>query len=275
MFDDNIDESVFDRYLDILGVSRKKLSLGFLSELVAAHLIRVPFENISKLYYRKKYNLRNLPGLKKYLDGIEQFHFGGTCYSNNYYLYLLLEHLGFDIKLCGADMANPDVHLVSIVRVEGREYIVDVGYAAPFLSPLPRDIRKDYEIRLGHDRYVLKPRDNQGRSKLELYRDGVYKHGYKVKPMARSIEHFADAIAHSYTDQATFTNAILLVRFLVNSSITIFNLKLIESEGLNQKIRQLADRHELAEAIEGNFGIPTKIATEAINELGELKDAWT
>ena len=266
--------SVFSRYLDLLHVERSKPSYDYLAALVKAHLTRVPFENISKLYYRKKSNLRSLPDLDKYLDGIEKYNFGGTCYSNNYYLYLLLRHLGFDIKLCGADMSNPDVHLVSIVSLADREYVIDVGYAAPFIMPMPRDLRTDYEIVLGNDRYVLRPQDSRGRSEVELYRDGHYKHGYIIKPNARAIGEFADVIARSYSHEATFMNALLLVRFYHHRSVVIHNLTLIKSEGAIQERFPLPDRETLTQKIEEYFEIPRDIAREAIADLGELQNAW-
>ena len=119
-------ETLFDRYLNILGVSRKEPSITALYEIVTAHLTKVPFENISKLLYKKQ-GLKNIPDLSVYLDGIEKFNFGGTCYSNNYYLYLLLKYVGYDLKLCGADMKNPDVHIVSMLKIGGRDFIVDCG----------------------------------------------------------------------------------------------------------------------------------------------------
>ena len=274
MFNNKISDELFNRYLNILRISSSEPSLNQLSSIVAAHLYRVPFENISKLYYKKTLGRRTLPGLSEYLDGIEIYHFGGTCYANNYYLYLLLKYLGYDIMLCGADMANPDVHLASIVKLDDREYMVDVGYAAPFDHPLPRDLDHDYEIKLGNNRYVLKPRDSQGRSEMELHRNGIHKHGYVVKPVARSIEHFTDVIAHSFTGEATFTNALLLVRMFPNRSIVIHNLHVIESEGMEQRIVEIPNRAELAHVIEHYFNIPKQIAAEAIAELGELGDAW-
>jgi hypothetical protein len=46
-------EEVVDHYLTILGVVQREPSLEALRELLAVHLTRIPFENISKLYYRK------------------------------------------------------------------------------------------------------------------------------------------------------------------------------------------------------------------------------
>jgi arylamine N-acetyltransferase len=265
---------IFDRYLRILGLTKRNPGREALSELVAAHLTRVPFENVSKLYYRKREGRRSLLELEHYLDGIERYNFGGTCYSNNYYLHLLLVHLGYEVKLCGADMNNPDVHLVNIVSVEGREFLVDVGYAAPFMKPLPRDLDHDFEIRLGRDRCVLKPRDKAGCSRLELYRDGELKHGYIAKPIPRGIEHFAGVIEHSYTNEATFMNALLLIRFYRNYSFAIHNLTLIESRGREFNICKLTNRNELSHVIEKHFGILREIAAEAVAEINIFDDAW-
>ena len=150
--------------------------------------------------------------LEGYLDGIERFNFGGTCYANNYYLHTLLQHLGFDVRLCGADMNNPDVHLVSIVALESREHLVDVGYAAPFFEPLPRDLERDLVIDFGRCRYVLRPTDGLGRSRLDMYRDGELTHGYLAKPEPRSIDEFDGVIRGSYRSSANFMKNSCLFR---------------------------------------------------------------
>ncbi len=262
------------RYISLLGVQRRKPSMDALCELVQAHLLRVPFENVSKLYYKKHQGLRGIPNLETFLDGIERFHFGGTCYSNNYYLYLLLANLGYQNRLCGADMSNPDVHLVSIVNLEKREYLIDVGYAAPFLTPMPRDLTTDYTIVLGRERYVLKPQDESGCSRMELYRDGNLNHGYLAKPASRQIYEFERVIAASYRKDATFMNALLLARFFPNRSLVIHNLTVIESLGTASSIRTLANPGELGQAVFELFGIPKEFTLEAVNGLGQLRDAW-
>jgi arylamine N-acetyltransferase len=265
----------FDRYLRILGCPAREPGREALAELVAAQLTRVPFENISKLYFLGREGLRRLPGLERYLDGVEQFNFGGTCYANNYYFYRLLDHLGYDVKLCGADMSAPDVHVVSLVSIEGLEYIVDAGYAAPFFSPLPRDLEHEHVVELGHDRYILKPQNEDGSSKLEMYRDGELKHSYRVKPVPRSIEHFEAVIADSYRPEATFMNAVLIVRCEPNRMWRLHNLTLSELHGRSQRSRRLADRGELARVAEERFGIDAGIVAEVTDGIGELGDAWT
>ncbi len=265
---------LFDRYLRVLDIEPKPPSLAALSELIESQMARVPFENISKLYFKKSLGFCGLIEFERYLDGIESNHFGGTCYTTNYRFYRLLEYLGYDMTLCGADMSNPDVHLVSMARLDGREYIVDVGYAAPFTMPLPRDLTEDYIIEHGEDRYVLKPRDKAGRSLLEMYRDGKFRHGYIAKPEARKIEEFNAVIADSFSPEATFMNAVLLTRYWPGRSISIRNLSVIEVDGRNIRISPLAGRKELTEAIEAHFGIVPAISAEAIGEIKAFGDAW-
>jgi arylamine N-acetyltransferase len=262
------------RYLDLLGIRRRPPGLAALRELVRAHLTRVPFENISKLYYRKHLGLHGLPGLERFLDGIDRFHFGGTCYTNNFYCYQLLANLGYEVMLCGAAMVEPDVHLVSLVRVAGREYLVDVGYAAPFLAPLPCDRNDDHVLVLGRDRYVLKPRDDRGRTRMELYRDGALRHAYVVKPVPREIGEFEAVIAASFRPESTFMKALLLARFFPDRSLVIHNLSVIESRGERATVRRLSDRNELAAAVEDGFGIPAEITADVVKELAEFGDAW-
>lgn len=262
------------KYLNLLGITPKSPTMDELQEVTRAFFARVPFENISKLYYLKKHGLRNTPEIEQYLDGIERYNFGGTCFSNNYYLYLLLKNLDYDVMLCGCDMTNPDVHLAIVVDIDRHQYLVDAGYAAPFTAPLPLDLKEDYEILSGYDRYVLKPKNTEGRSILELYRNGELKHGYSIKPRPRDITEFNETIVDSFREKATFLNSILMAKFLPGKSTVIHNLSIIESTGTDVEISKLANRDELAEAIYIHFRIPLEISREVIYDLGNLEDAW-
>lgn len=261
------------KYLGLLGVDNRSPSLDALTELVTAHLTKVPFENISKLYYREHLGLKTIPDINTYLTGIEQYHFGGTCYSNNYYFYSLLANLGYAARLCGADMKSPDVHMAIIVDVDDQEFLVDVGYAAPFFLPIPRDLKADYCITLGPDKYILKPQDTQGNSYLELYRDGLLTHGYKAKLGFKKFSDFP--VSDSFRDDATFMNSLLLARFFYpNRSIVIHNLELVESLGVSFSKRSLKDRTELIQVISEYFNIPLEIVRSTLNQLRNLTDPW-
>jgi arylamine N-acetyltransferase len=259
----------------VLGVAAAPPAPEHLAELVRAQLMRVPFENISKLYLRKRRGHRFMPELELHLDGIERHNFGGTCYPNNSYFNLLLRHLGYDVSLCGADMSDPDVHIVSVVRLAGREYLVDVGYAAPFYEPLPRDLQAEHVVRFGRHSYVLHPRDELGRSRMDHLRDGERIHGYTAKPEPREVGFFEKVIADSYDDTASFMNAVVVERFFEDRSLRIHNLKMIESTPDSSTETRLADRHELIGAVERYAGIPADIVRDAIEDLGLSGDIYT
>ena len=266
---------MFNRYLDILGLAKRQPSLEALTEIVRAQLGRIPFENISKLHYFEKSGSKSIPDFRSFIEGIERYHFGGTCYSSNYYLNELLKYLGYDIRLCGADMANPDGHIVSIVTLGGRDFLVDVGYGAPFLSPLPLNLSDDHRIAWGDDEYVLLPRDGRGHSELQLYRGGALKHRYSVKPEAREISEFNGVIEDSYGSSATFMNAILLTRFERNSSIRIHNHSLIESRDGEFRKVAIHDREELIARIVHHFHMPEDMVRTSVRAVSSYGDAWS
>jgi arylamine N-acetyltransferase len=267
-------DSLYEKYLKILKISKRNPSIGALTQLVTAHLNTIPFENISKIYYKNNYGLMTIPDFDLYLEGISINNFGGTCYPNNYYLNQLLNYLGYDVRLCGADMTNPDVHIVNIVKINNRDYLIDVGYAAPFLNPIPLDLNEEYKIALGSDEYIILPKSENGFSELKMFRNGQVKHGYIVKPYSRSISEFETVIKDSFRESALFLNAILLVRFKPNSSVMIHNFSLVKTYNLNSKIINLESKAELIDNILTHFTIPRDVVIESLNYVTNFEDAW-
>jgi len=98
----------------------------------------------------------------------------------------------------------------------------------------PEANSSDHVVALGRDRYVLRPREAGGRSRLEFHRDGAFKHAYVVKPSPKRLEDFQSAIAESYRPSATFLNALLLARFRPGAALFIHNLTVTESQGLHR-----------------------------------------
>jgi arylamine N-acetyltransferase len=266
---------IFDWYFSILGIEQEEPSFEHLSRLVRAQLIRVPFENISKLYLKKTQNASYIPSLEEHLTGIEDFNFGGTCYANNPYFAALLRHSGYDVDLCGADMTRPDVHVVSLVRLEGREYLVDVGYGAPFYSQMPRDLDRKHEVAFGNNLFVLHPRDAEGQSRMDHLRDGTLIHGYTAKPQPRGIEHFDKVIRNSYSDAATFMNVVVIERFFSDHAVRIHNLTLTESTATGASVTHLADKKDLVEAIGHHCGFPADIIQEAVADIALEADIYS
>ena len=260
----------FNKYLNILGIGRSEPTLNYLTELIASHLCNIPFENISKIFYYKTLQLRNIPDFELYLNGIEKHNFGGTCYSNNYYFNQLLNHLGFDVILCGADMSLPDVHLTNVVKIDDRKYLVDVGYGTPFFRPIPMDTKKVYSIVHGYDKYSYFPINKSGVFELKQFRGNKIKHGYRVKPLKRNIEEFKKVIEDSFAPSAEFLNRITIVRFVNTSSVSVRNYSLVKINNKDVEKIDLVNRDELINAIAVNFNLRKDIVEESVNFISVL-----
>lgn len=265
-------KKLFDKYLELLGVKKSQPDFNLLKKIVRSHLINIPFENISKLLYKKQ-GMSYIPDLSRYLDGIKNYNFGGTCYVNNYYLYLLLKDLGYYIKLCGADMKKPDVHIFSIVAIDNNEYIIDCGYAAPFFEPLPRDLNNDFIISFGHEKYLIKPKDESERTTVEQYYKNDLQHWYIANPKPRKIEEFDKVIKESYADDAVFMNAIRITRFLENGSLVLKNLSLTETVNQQSSTIKILLK-DIPSIIQEKFGLPMDVVENAVGHFKELKDIY-
>lgn len=171
-------------------------------------------------------------------------------------------------------MSKPDVHIANIVKIENYEYIIDTGYAAPFLEPLPRNLQTDYIISKGVNRYVLKPMDSNGSSRMELYRNDELLHGYVLKPQPRSIEEFKEVIEQSFKAEATFMNAILLARYSHDRSYIIHNLNYTEIRADIIKTYTISTREELTRLINKAFGIPENILETVLIDQLLVHGAW-
>jgi len=267
-----MNNNLFNKYLELIDNKATAPTYELLCKLVKAHLIKVPFENISKLLFKKQ-GMNYIPDLDVFLEGIERHNFGGTCYTNNYYFHLLLDHLGFDVKLCGADMKDPDVHLINIVTIDEKEFILDVGYAAPFLQPLPRDLNTDFVIPSGNERYVVRPKDEHKKTLIEQYSGNELQHWYTAKPEARKIEEFRGVIEDSFADYSTFMNAIRAVRFTANGSVSLRNYSLTEINGENVTATKIL-REDIPKAICEKFSMPEQLVKEALDCIKEIKDIY-
>lgn len=267
------DKGLYQRFINILGLETRLPSLEALSELLAAHLSVIPFENISKLFYKATLNQDQLPSFDQYLKGIEKFNFGGTCYSNNYYLFKLLAHLGYQVQLNNADMKKPGVHMVIRVILENRDYLVDVGYAAPFKQPIPLFLEEDFCVESGRNHYLFKPKDLLGRTKLILLRNGIVKHGYTINPEAMTIEDFNHVISESFRPDSNFFNSLLVTKMISGHFCTLHNLEYSEAKVLESKDFPIRDLHELTAFIEVKFGIPGSISRQVLPELNLSGDA--
>jgi len=140
-----------------------------LRELQVAHLLSVPFENLS-IHSSEPIVLNDEALFTKIVERKR----GGFCYECNGLFAALLRALGFDVTMLSAEVANaaggfsePFDHMTLMVKLDQR-WLVDVGFGDSFLEPLLVDERSEqvqgprvYRI-LADDYYLLlSHRDNE------------------------------------------------------------------------------------------------------------------
>ncbi len=131
----SLDADRLDAYLNRIGL-RERPSPGreALDAIVAAHLRRIPFENIDVLLGR--------PidiALDAVFDKLVTRERGGYCFEHNTLLAAALTALGFEVVPLAArvrygvdeGVPTPQSHLLLRVRIAHRDYIADAGFGGP------------------------------------------------------------------------------------------------------------------------------------------------
>lgn len=184
-----------DRYLDRLGLDRPEATdLAALAALQRAHLVRVPFENLDIVFAGGVAHDR-----RRAFDKIVSGR-GGWCFEVNGAFGLLLDALGYDVRLLGAAvlLGGPTTvieHL--LLEVSGGDgdldpHLVDVGFGDSFTVPVPLNQRGPLDGGSATFELLASP---QGTTLAE-HVDGVPEARLRFKRVAHDFDDF-DAIATS------------------------------------------------------------------------------
>lgn len=121
--------AVTDDYLAAMGLERADPSLELLTDMVQRHVSQFAFSSVNPRLGEAM--PLDLPSLH---DRLVVRRRGGYCFENNGLFFEVLEELGFSprLQMCrvvlGRDIHPGLTHRVSRVVLEGREYVVDVGF---------------------------------------------------------------------------------------------------------------------------------------------------
>lgn len=125
-----------DAYLERIGHPRAPPSAETLRSLHVAHVRAIPFENVDVV-------LAAHPGLslEAISDKLVRRRRGGYCYEHALLFAAVLQRLGFAVRRRMARVQprrpGPYTHMMLIVHVDGVDHLVDVGFGAGMLSPMP------------------------------------------------------------------------------------------------------------------------------------------
>jgi len=127
------------RYLALLGIEHPAPSLENLTRLVKAHVLTVPFENVTAHLRRRAHDGSPVPAPDpvELLDAWERRSGGGVCFEIAAMAVPLVRSLGYDAHLILAHISGPFGHQAIVVHLDGRRYLLDLGIAV--FAPIPLD----------------------------------------------------------------------------------------------------------------------------------------
>ncbi len=225
-----------------------------LRALQEAHLLTVPFENLS-IHSKQRIILEE----EALFDKVVTRRRGGFCYELNGLFAGLLRALGFEVDMLSARVANaagefgPEFdHMTLMVRLDQR-WLADVGFGDSFREPLLLDtpdeqVQHDraYKIVPENDRLILWQRENGDDWKTQ----------YSFTLQSFTFPDYAEMCHyHQTSPQSHFTQKRVCTRATPQGRITLSELRLITTENGKRSEQILSDQQEYAKVLRQNFGI--------------------
>jgi N-hydroxyarylamine O-acetyltransferase len=225
-----------------------------LRRLHVAHLLTVPFENLS-IHAGEPIVLEDEPLYAK----IVQRRRGGFCYELNGLFAALLRELGFHVEMLSARVANregvfgPEFDHMALLVTLGERWLADVGFGDSFVEPLLVDERAEqtqgasaFRIEEDGDGLVLLRRDAGGAWEPQ-YRFSLEPHAYAdYAEMCRF---------HQTSPDSHFTRQRLCSRLTDGGRLTLSGTRLIQTVGGERLEQELASEAEYVAALGEHFGV--------------------
>jgi N-hydroxyarylamine O-acetyltransferase len=224
-----------------------------LRALQVAHLLNVPFENLS-IHAQEPIVLKNEALFSKVVERRR----GGFCYELNGLFAALLRELGFDVSMLSAEVASasggfsqPFDHMTLLVKLEER-WLADVGFGDSFLEPLKIDALSE-QVQ-GDQAFRIVP-DGDYLLVLRKYAD-EWKPEYRFTLRPYQYNDFEEmCLYHQTSSQSHFTQKRVCSLATISGRITLSDMRFIVTANGMREEHTLASTTEYNEILDEKFGI--------------------
>jgi N-hydroxyarylamine O-acetyltransferase len=248
-----MDEKTLLAYLRRIGAERPQiLDEMALAGLHRAHLMTVPFENLS-IGVGEVISLAESDLISKIVTRRR----GGFCYELNGAFALLLQALGADVvrvaaRVYGDGLLGPPFdHLALVVRlpVGDDTWLADVGFGSHTTYPLRYESRQEQHDPGGQ--FVLTDTTD---GDVEVLRDGQPQ--YRLETRGRALADFTPTCWWQQTSpESHFTKNSICSRLTADGRITLSGRTLITTSGGRRTEQQLETDDAVRSAYHDHFGI--------------------
>ena len=224
-----------------------------LRALHVAHLITVPFENLS-IHAEEPIVLEDEALFAKIVERRR----GGFCYEANGLFAALLRALGFKVTMLSAEVAGKDGsfsppfdHMALMVTLE-QQWLADVGFGDSFLEPLLLD--EEAEQLQSPDAFRI---SRAGNYRIVMRREaGEWKPNYRFTLQPYDYDDFRQMCRyHQTSPESHFTQKRICSRATETGRITLSDMRLIETTGGQREERTLNGQNEYDAILRERFGI--------------------
>lgn len=226
-----------------------------LRELQLAHLLTVPFENLS-VHHKEAIVLQN----EALFDKIVTRRRGGFCYELNGLFAGLLRALGFQVEMLSAGVARangafgPEFDHMMLMVTLNEPWLVDVGFGDGFREPLRLD---DRAVQPQYARAYRLAADGQRLILMEQKENEEWKAQYRFGLQPYDFPNYEEMCHYQQTSpDSTFTKGRVCTRATPEGRITLSKMRLITTtlKGERQE-REVANEDEYAILLAKHFGI--------------------
>lgn len=231
-------------------------TLATLRTLHEAHLLAVPFENLS-IHYGQPIVLSD----DALYDKIVRRRRGGFCYELNGAFTWLLRRLGFSVSLLSAGVSQGDGsfspafdHLTLLIHdLDGADWLADVGFGDSFRRPLRLQPEREqdgadgltYRLHRENDDWTLEQRNTEGWTPQ-------YRFTLRPHPM----DDFLERCAYQQTSpKSHFTQKRICTLALPDGRVTLSDLRLITTRNGAREERLLASEDDFRAVLVERFGV--------------------
>lgn len=172
-----MDEVQCREYLERIGFTGEvERTPECLEQLILAHLSTIPFENLDACEDHLVPSLE----VKDLFEKIIRHKRGGWCFELNKLFFELLKSCGFEVMTVAIritwmkEQMAPLLHRATVVTLEGKQYLCDVGYGGPGPKGLVELADGTYEIQGEWYRVQMHPSYTDGTVVIEKRYHGAY-----------------------------------------------------------------------------------------------------
>jgi N-hydroxyarylamine O-acetyltransferase len=193
-----------------------------------------------------------------------QDHRGGYCYELNLLFHHLLTLSGFEVTMAAGRLHHGNnkygrdfEHMALLVELNGRKWLMDVGYGDFSLAPLaimPGEIQSD-----GRNYYqIIDPVVIDGRSYLGVAKWNASKQDFKIDYIftltPRKLSDFEVMNEyHQTSPESHFRRSLIVTAPTPEGRITLINNKLIRTENGKRQVKVIQNEDQREEILEKYF----------------------